>query len=111
MKYSIISETPIAKGGMLEIEVELLREIEGDKLPPITAQFYNKEKEECWWVVLGDPIRSVVLAIKRQIVGKCSKLTLKTKLNESGICNMKLYLICDSYMGCDQEKDIGVEVK
>lgn len=96
--------------------------------PPVVAPFYpQKRKEEGWWLVVGDPATNQLLSIKRYytyIVNFLRKikvifsLTVNAKLDarldfvptQAGRVTYKLYFICDSYLGADQEFDVPAKV-
>ena len=59
-----------------------------------------------WWVVVGDPASRQLHSIKRVTVNKAS-LSVKLELTlPKGTHNLKLYVICDSYMGADHDIDL-----
>ena len=65
-----------------------------------------------WWIIVGDPAKNTLIFIKR--VNASTKRT-KTRLNfaapsDPGDHELKLYFICDSYMGADQEYDLPLSV-
>ena len=60
-------------------------------------------KEENWWLVVGDPKKNTLLAIKRQALQKKGRAKLDiTAPSEPGTHHLTLFFMCDSYMGCDQ---------
>lgn len=76
----------------------------------VIAPYFPRQKEEQWWVVLGYPRRNNLLAIKRISTNNRQNASV-VKLDfdapeEEGDCPLTLSLICDSYMGCDQEYEI-----
>jgi len=73
---------------------------------------YPKKKAEGWWLVVGDTSNNTLLSIKRVSVKQ--KQTAKLEFAapaEVGECKYALYLMCDSYLGCDQEYEIELNVK
>ena len=75
------------------------------------AQFYPLEKEEQWWIIVGRPKLNKLLSIKK-VTNFKAVAELQVKLNFAVKCELpedrdhidyKVYLICDSYIGCDQE--------
>lgn len=83
---------------------------------PVFAQFYPEKKSEEWWVVVGHSQTGKLLAIKKitnfkaqpSIEAKLKFQVSQTELDQgsqaddgSGVANLKIYLICDSYIGCD----------
>ena len=69
------------------------------------APHYPHRKMVSWWLVVGDAKSKQLHAIKKVTV----KAKLDTKLEFSlpqGEWGLKLYLICDSYAGADQDFDL-----
>lgn len=87
------------------------REYEGD-LPPVTAPRFPGRKDEAWWLVVGDPKANALLGIKRVTLGKAAKVKLDFSAPvEVGTHELTLYFMCDSYLGCDQEYEISLNVR
>ena len=79
---------------------------------PVHAPLYPKEKMEGWWLLLGNMKDDTVAAIKRISVKVKSSFRLDFEAPEkAGTYEYKLYLVCDSYLGCDQEYDVKIVVK
>ncbi|KZT38321.1 putative RNA helicase [Sistotremastrum suecicum HHB10207 ss-3] len=68
----------------------------------VVAPFYPGKKMANWWVVIGEPSTRQLLAIKRVTVKKSLTVKLDFTLPK-GRHDLKLYLICDSYMGADHD--------
>jgi pre-mRNA-splicing helicase BRR2 len=78
---------------------------------PVHAPLYPKEKMEGWWLLLGNMKDDTVAAIKRVTVKVKSSFRLEFEAPEKpGTYEYKLYLICDAYLGCDQEYDVKIVV-
>ena len=84
------------------------------RYPRIYAPRFGKPKDEGWWVVIGDPARNELVAVKRinAIRGKTSTKLLfdwddemygegNDQDNPDGY-GFRFYLISDCYMGLDQ---------
>jgi pre-mRNA-splicing helicase BRR2 len=117
LSYSL-SEREAAPGDTVTLRVTLEREVDEVEAPPtgpvsVTAPFYPRTKEENWYVVVGDTRRNL-LAIKRTVLGARVNLKLDFTLPEdlsAGVAHpFKIYLMCDSYMGVDQEFDFDVDI-
>ena len=121
VQYELESET--AKlGESLMVTVQLERDTDDDEeeeeaptdVGPVIAPFYPLKKDEGWWVVIGDPSDKTVLAIKRMTLQKRAQIKLEFTVPETkaiGEMNCKLYVMCDSYMGVDQEFDFKIDVE
>jgi len=73
---------------------------------------FPKRKEEGWYLIIGDPVGGELIALKRV---NCSKRSTVVKLTfdapeELGHFNFCLYLMCDVYLGLDQQYPIDFEV-
>merc|ERR1740123_2262617 len=101
-------------GSSARIVVRLGRDAmdEDSSLGPVFAPYYPKEKEESWWLVVGGPSNALV-AIKRITITKASiSVKLDVELGEdAGTFDYTLYLMSDSYQGCDQEHGFKLNVK
>lgn len=114
LEYKVQNAEDLKVGGSARIVVRLGRDgmEEGENLGPVYAQYYPKEKEESWWLVVGGP-NSALVAIKRITISKASvNVKLDVELGEEpGTSNYTLYLMSDSYQGCDQEYTFKLVVK
>lgn len=60
-------------------------------------------KEEGWWLLLGDPDSDELHALKRLSFGAKASCTLSVQLPAAEASQLHLYLVCDSYLGMDQQ--------
>ena len=76
-----------------------------DREPDTTvhAPFYPLKKMENWWLVVGDESTKNLLAIKRVTIGKKLETRLEFVPTRVGEQELTLYLMCDSYVGVDQD--------
>ena len=58
---------------------------------------------EYWWIVVGDSDRNKLFSIRRVSFVRELKTKLKFKTPEAGEYELLVYLICDSFVGCDQQ--------
>ena len=72
----------------------------------VVAPFYPHKKLANWWLVVGDATSRQLLVIKRVTVTKSLGVKLEFTLPK-GTHSLKLYVICDSYVGADH--DIGLD--
>ncbi len=67
------------------------------------APRFPGEKEENWWVVVGDKRTGRVFATRRLGVAQRGQVELEV---EAGDCPLyTVYGLCDSYLGCDQQEE------
>lgn len=93
-------------GSPILLQVSLARdadeEDENGNDQTVTAPFYPSKKLANWWLVVGDPKTRQLLSIKRVTVNKNLAVKLEFTLPK-GTHSLKLYIICDSYMGADHD--------
>ncbi|KDD72242.1 hypothetical protein H632_c3646p0, partial [Helicosporidium sp. ATCC 50920] len=78
---------------------------------PVLAPRFPGAKEEAWWVVAGDAAADALLAIKRVVLQRAARVSLDLVVpEEPGPRTLKLMLMCDSYVGCDQEFEVFLDV-
>lgn len=66
----------------------------------MSAPFYPGEKEESWWIVVGDKNTNRVLTTKRTVLKKEANVSVSFEKLEN--CQKySVYALCDSYIGCD----------
>jgi len=109
--FDVVDPEDVTAGDAVEIIVNLEREHEGD-VGPVFAPRYPGRKEEGWWLVVGDAKKGTLHAIKRVSLGKKQKVKLEFAAPERvGPADLTLYLMADSYLGCDQEYEFTLDVK
>ena len=108
LTYDIAGGRTAAAGDAVTLQVDLQREQAGE-LRPVDAPRYPARKEEQWWLVVGDPKASSLLAIKRVSLQRKSRVKLEFAApSRVGTHNLVLYYMCDSYMGCDQVRNASL---
>ncbi|CEG74332.1 Putative Sec63 domain protein [Rhizopus microsporus] len=109
--FDVADKDAVTAGSIVNVKVQLEREADEDEeIGPVIAPFYPKKKDEGWWIIVGDPETKTLLAIKR--VTLHHKLTVKLDFvaPKAGHHNLNLYLMSDSYSGCDQELEMELDV-
>jgi pre-mRNA-splicing helicase BRR2 len=96
-------------GAPIFIKVDLSRDADEEDADgddqTVVAPFYPSKKMANWWLVVGDSASRHLLVIKRVTVNKSLSVKLEFTLPK-GTHNLKLYVICDSYVGADHDIDL-----
>ena len=98
-------------GAPISIKVSLSRDVdeddedEADADASVVAPFYPHRKMANWWLVVGEPSTKQLHGIKRATVTKSQTVKLDITLPK-GTHKLKLYVICDSYVGADHDIDM-----
>ena len=103
VSYEVEDADEVASGDTVTVLVNLQREgDEEGRVPKVHAPRFPKDKEEGWWLVVGDVAANSLLCIKRISLQLKAKVKLEFTAPEPGEYAYKLYLMSDSYLGCDQ---------
>lgn len=111
VEYQLVNEE-VEEGASMAISVSLSREIDESFTTEVHAPYYPKKKVEGWWIVFGNPKTNQLVAIKRVTLNKDStniQLVCNAP-NNPGENIYTLYLISDSWIGCDQEYEVPFTV-
>ena len=69
-------------------------------------------KVESYWLIIGDSENNKIYSIQRTPIGKETIISLKLDAPKHvGDKSLKLYLMCDSYLGFDQVHSISLSIK
>lgn len=103
VQYEIEDQDSLNASTPVTVNFTLDREVDEDGTDDhlADAPLFPSKKMTNWWIVIGDATEKVLYGIKKVTIRK----TLSTKLEFSlpqGSHKLKLYLICDSYMGAFQ---------
>ncbi|KAI9886820.1 MAG: hypothetical protein M1823_001392 [Watsoniomyces obsoletus] len=115
LDFSVVDPDDIVAGSPAYLKIKLEREADEDEMtdstePDLTvhAPFYPAKKTESWWVVVGDEKSKSLLAIKRVTVSRKLEMKLEFVVPNPGKHELKCYLMCDSYVGVDQDPSFSV---
>jgi pre-mRNA-splicing helicase BRR2 len=87
------------------LQVSLSRDADEDEDEgdiSVVAPYFPGKKMANWWVVVGEQSTRQLLSIKRVTVSKSLGVKLEFTLPK-GNHALKLYVICDSYVGADHD--------
>lgn len=110
LNFDIEDAEDLHAGAPVNVKVALEREGDEDDEKPVIAPFFPHQKDECWWLVIGDSDAKTLLAIKRITMQKRVTVKLDFAAPKAGKHDLKIYFMCDSYAGCDQEVDMPINV-
>eukprot|EP00743_Colponemidia_sp_Colp-15_P003837 GILK01004141.1.p1 GENE.GILK01004141.1~~GILK01004141.1.p1 ORF type:complete len:2133 (-),score=509.56 GILK01004141.1:241-6198(-) len=102
MEHEVVDAESISEGSKVTVLVNLEREMEEEELGPVYAPYFPKPKEESWWVLIGDQKSNSLIAVKRVNLQQQARTKLEFVAPEAGSYNYELFLMCDSWKGCDQ---------
>jgi pre-mRNA-splicing helicase BRR2 len=95
------------------LDIEQDEDEENNGLVGIYAPHFPQKnpKIEEWWILIGDVENNQIKTTKRMAVTKPGKVKLQfIAPSTPGEHEFKLYFMCDSYVGCDQDLDIKINV-
>ncbi|KAG8526953.1 uncharacterized protein KY384_008382 [Bacidia gigantensis] len=103
--FTVADPSEIATNSPAYLSIQITREMEEDEEPDtrVHAPFYPATKMESWWLVVGEASSKNLLAIKRITIGRKLDLKLEFIPQKVGEQELTLYLMCDSYVGVDQD--------
>ncbi|KAN0065928.1 Pre-mRNA-splicing helicase BRR2 [Thecaphora frezii] len=112
VRFEVEDADDLISGTPITLHVELEKDVDEDDEgggadETVIAPFYPNKKLANWWIVLGDPGRRNLLSIKKVTLKSSVKVKLEFELPKGQHDTLKLYLMCDSYVGADRELDIG----
>jgi len=121
LNYSLLSssenpnKTEVRAGEEAKVMVTLQKDEEDEKdadKQSVVAPYFPREKDESWWLVLGEVGTNTLLAIKRLSFNKQEmRVNLVFEVGEDrGPKKYNLYLMCDSYLGADQDHTLEITV-
>ncbi|KHN94498.1 Sec63 domain protein [Metarhizium album ARSEF 1941] len=109
-EHEVLDGDEIQAGEPSYLSIKITRNVEEDDELDSTvhAPFYPTKKTENWWLVVGDDKTRNLLAIKRVTIGRELNVKLEYTVPAAGEHNLKLFLMSDSYVGVDQEREFTV---
>eukprot|EP00887_Chlorella_sp_A99_P002917 scaffold6.g2917.t1 len=126
VSYELAGGPGVMAGEPVSLAVALERDGGGEEggPGPVDAPHYPGRKDENWWLVVGDPAGNGLLAIKRVALqasgagmagGDAVLRRAKVRLDfvapaTPGPAALTLFFMCDSYLGCDQEFELALDV-
>ena len=106
LDFSVEDKENITAGEPAILKIKVTRDAEDDENEVNTtvhAPFYPPKKMENWWLVVAEEKTRNLLAIKRVTIQKVLDVKLEYVVPTAGEHELTLYLMCDSYLGVDQD--------
>lgn len=98
-------ESILVPGNIIDVHVNITQQNSQASSRPVFTKL-TKGQEVGYWLVVGCRYNDTVLAVKRIPGMKSSKGHYKLTINIPESASLVLYVMCDSYMGIDQEYDL-----
>ncbi|EFY97198.1 SEC63/Brl and DEAD/DEAH box helicase domain protein [Metarhizium robertsii] len=110
LEHEVLDQDEIQAGEPSYLNIKITRNVDEDDEVDSTvhAPFYPTKKMENWWLVVGDDKTRNLLAIKRVTIGRELNVKLEYTVPAAGEHGLKLFLMSDSYVGVDQEREFTV---
>ncbi|KZZ89423.1 Sec63 domain protein [Moelleriella libera RCEF 2490] len=108
LEHEILDEEDIRAGDPSYLKIKITRNAEDEHDATVHAPFFPSKKMENWWLVVGDDETRNLLAIKRVTIGNELTVRLEYTVPVPGEHKLKLFLMSDSYMGVDQEREFTI---
>lgn len=92
------------------MNVTLSRDLEEDEIEDalvVDAHLYPSRKVLNFWLVVGDPSTRQLYGIKKLSLRARLQTKLQFTLPSGNYNNLKLFVVCDSYLGTDNE--VGIQ--
>lgn len=104
-------EEEVPAGETATLVVKLERDMDGNAVPPVHAPFFPKKKIENWWLVVGDQDNNTMLVVKRiPLANATQNVKLEFTVPTERVGKLALSLISDSWIGCDQEYELELNI-
>lgn len=112
LDYEVEDADDIHSGSPVTVVVNLDRDDEdGAQSGPVIAPYFPQRKDESWWLIVGEPSTNMLVSIKKVNLQNKSSVKLEFPAGDEGKHEYKIYFMCDSYLGCDQEFEFDMDVK
>ncbi|KAF4121373.1 pre-mRNA-splicing helicase BRR2 [Geosmithia morbida] len=115
LEHEVLDTDEIRAGEPAYLSIKITRNVDedeegggGEHDSTVHAPFYPNRKMENWWLVVGDEKTKNLLAIKRVTIGRELSTRLEYTVPAPGDHSLKLFLMSDSYIGVDQEREFSV---
>ena len=108
VSFEVLDANELDSASPIMLTATLSRDMDDDEDadPTAVAPFFPSAKLVGWWLIVGDPGTRSLLGIKRVTISRTLDVRLEFSLPPGIHSRLKLYLMCDSYVGADRELDI-----
>lgn len=100
---------PLEEGGEAQFTISLKR-VNKSNSQVVSISNFPKYKEASWFLIIANTVTNKLLCIKRVAFKRSTQKTLVVLLPEDFYREkyLKVFLMCDSYIGLDQEYTIDL---
>eukprot|EP01083_Nonionella_stella_P140495 430948_1 len=118
--FDVVDEARVTAGKPVSVQAQIVRDEEEEEddsnepyvVPKVFCPRFPAEKTESWWLVIGQPSSNALLTIKRIAMKKrIHDVKLEFIAPKAGKHKYLVYLMSDSYLGCDQEYELSLDVQ
>eukprot|EP01063_Lacrimia_lanifica_P022004 TRINITY_DN29713_c0_g1_i1.p1 TRINITY_DN29713_c0_g1~~TRINITY_DN29713_c0_g1_i1.p1 ORF type:complete len:2168 (+),score=1020.31 TRINITY_DN29713_c0_g1_i1:168-6506(+) len=111
VSFQVPEADDLHEGSPVRVVVTLQRDLEDDEpVPKVYAPLFPQDKEESWWLVVGDKKANYVHAFKKVTVQRKHQVAIDFTAPKEGAHNLHIFFMCDCYLGVDQELDLKLRV-
>jgi pre-mRNA-splicing helicase BRR2 len=108
LAYEVEDEDELTSGDSVVINVTLARDADG--AARVHSPRFPKPRDEGWWLVVGEAATNSLVSIKRVSLQQKAAVKLDFVAPAAGEHVYTLYFMCDSYLGCDQEYELKLNI-
>ncbi|SJX63979.1 probable ATP dependent RNA helicase [Sporisorium reilianum f. sp. reilianum] len=101
---------PLSVRVHLEVDSDAADDDDDETRLVAQTAFYAPRKLVQWWLVVGDPGTRNLLAIKKVTLRTSVDVALELSLPHGTHDRLKIWLVCDSYVGADREVNMDTLV-
>eukprot|EP00172_Hildenbrandia_rubra_P001427 Plantae.Rhodophyta-Hildenbrandia_rubra.ctg19755.p1 GENE.Plantae.Rhodophyta-Hildenbrandia_rubra.ctg19755~~Plantae.Rhodophyta-Hildenbrandia_rubra.ctg19755.p1 ORF type:complete len:1383 (+),score=291.93 Plantae.Rhodophyta-Hildenbrandia_rubra.ctg19755:620-4768(+) len=118
-----IEEESVRAGDRVVVRVKIEREIDDEEeeeqgggngqnvVPQVLCPRFGERKEEGWWIVVGDLKSNTLMGVRRLKLKQSANVKMQFECPEEiGMHKLQVILVSDSYMECDQEETVEINV-
>ncbi|CRG94529.1 pre-mRNA-splicing helicase BRR2, putative [Plasmodium gallinaceum] len=113
VQYEIDLNRSYKVNEIAQLNLSIERDLTDDAINFAHSLFLPFEKEEMWWIVVGIKKMNLLLSIKKiSLLKSINNIKINFELpDKPNLYDIVIYVINDSYIGCDQEYEFQINVE